>query len=570
MAAKIIRYVEAGIATGAADGTNLADAWPSINAAVAGINSEYASGLVTADVQIDILCYNTANVDDSTAAIVDIVSDDTRFPHFISTGNNQYRHTSPAATSDYTLRGSITNGHVVKFTDFDFSRPYSGTGRHAIGPRKADVYLDKCICVCESPAQSNAAFVEMQFGDGRAIVTNTTIKDFAAADSYGLYSETNASLLSANNVYDNCNTGVLGYAGDKCLNDIYQNCTTDISGADNIDYCLTDNASIAGTGTNNILNTTLTFVDSANADYHLVAGDTAAIGAGLGPASDSDVPVDDVDGDTRSGATTDIGIDLYGGAGGLTLDSTPTDVNNQTQESSVVSTPATAPTTGNTEVKFDDDLGPAATVDSVTGTDPYTLNYTFPRTTAKLFSTTGYPLYHEVDAENVTSSGNVPYLPVTGQDFVDLPSPVNTAGTLGEIYAGSPAGTGDQWVHDTQLTGDATVGLDVDAQGYWILDGAPSVTSTASFYRIDSTGTVDVVDTITFEVSSSNSEGHASYKAWMESLPSGSFTTKLRLFLEGKGYSGSTTTMLFSYLKTISSKSSHQERKKDWEDGGWN
>lgn len=186
----------------------------------------------------------------------------------------------------------------------------------------------------------------------------------------------------------------------------------------------------------------------------------------------------------------------------LTLDSTPTDVNSQTQESSVVSNPATAPTTLNSEVKFDNDLGPAATVNSVTGSDPYTLNYTFPRTTAKKFDATGYPLYHEVDAESVTS-GNVPYLPVAEQTYTDLSSPVNTAGTLGETYAGSPAATGDQWVYDTNLTGDAGITLTVDAQGYWTLSGTPSTTSTASFYRIDSTGSVDVEDTITFTVAGS-------------------------------------------------------------------
>jgi hypothetical protein len=183
----------------------------------------------------------------------------------------------------------------------------------------------------------------------------------------------------------------------------------------------------------------------------------------------------------------------------LTLDSTPADVNSQTQESSIVSNPATAPTTGNTEVKFDNDLGPAATVNSVTGSNPYTINYTFPRTAAKKFDATGYPLYHEVDAENVTS-GNVPYLPVAGQTYTDLSSPVNTAGTLGETYTGSPAATGDQWVYDTNLTGDASITLTVDAQGYWTLSGSPSITSTASFYRIDSTGTVDVEDTVIFTV----------------------------------------------------------------------
>lgn len=103
--------------------------------------------------------------------------------------------------------------------------------------------------------------------------------------------------------------------------------------------------------------------------------------------------------------------------------------------------------------------------------------------------------------ESVTS-GNVPYLPVSGQTYIDLVTPVNTAGTLGETYAGSPAATGDQWVYDTNLTGDASITLTQDAQGHWILSGTPSANSAASFYRIDSTGTVDIEDTISFVVDS--------------------------------------------------------------------
>ncbi len=41
----------------------------------------------------------------------------------------------------------------------------------------------------------------------------------------------------------------------------------------------------------------------------MAAGDTYAIGAGVGPSSDSVVPTDDVDGDTRSGTTCDLGFD---------------------------------------------------------------------------------------------------------------------------------------------------------------------------------------------------------------------------------------------------------------------
>jgi hypothetical protein len=40
-------------------------------------------------------------------------------------------------------------------------------------------------------------------------------------------------------------------------------------------------------------------------------------GGGVGPSADSDVPTTDVDGDTRSGATTDIGMDVIAAAGGV-------------------------------------------------------------------------------------------------------------------------------------------------------------------------------------------------------------------------------------------------------------
>lgn len=182
----------------------------------------------------------------------------------------------------------------------------------------------------------------------------------------------------------------------------------------------------------------------------------------------------------------------------LAVDSVPSVIRATVEATSTVSDGATAPTTGNTEIRFDDGSGHQATVNSVTGSNPYDVDYTFPRTTAKLFSVTGYPVFHKVGSEEATSA-NVPYLPPTTQDYQDLVSPSNGAGTLGETYAGSPAADGDQWVFDTTLTGDNTITVTVDEKGYWILSGTPNVDSSISFYRIDSDGTVDVVDTITFE-----------------------------------------------------------------------
>ena len=192
----------------------------------------------------------------------------------------------------------------------------------------------------------------------------------------------------------------------------------------------------------------------------------------------------------------------FAAAAGLNLDSIPSD-NRVTESRSVtVSTPAVAPTTGNTEIKLTDDSGQAATVDSVTGSDPYVINYTFPRATAALFDSTGYPIYVEVAAENVTSNV-VPFLPVTTQRFIDLDTPVEIAGTYGVIYAGATAATGDQRVHDIVTTSES-IPLDADGaaygaeQDFWAIRSQPIATQTATFYLIQANGTVGVEDTITF------------------------------------------------------------------------
>ncbi len=54
---------------------------------------------------------------------------------------------------------------------------------------------------------------------------------------------------------------------------------------------------------------------SPNYDYHLAAGDTDAIGEGIGPGSDAQVAATDIDGEARSGATCDIGADERVAAG---------------------------------------------------------------------------------------------------------------------------------------------------------------------------------------------------------------------------------------------------------------
>jgi len=118
-----------------------------------------------------------------------------------------------------------------------------------------------------------------------------------------------------NNTAVNCGRG---YAcgssfSARTRNCIAQNCSDGYAGNhhSDSDFNLSDLSSDAP-GSNSV-QSTLSFVGSE--DYHLAAGDTDAMGAGIGPDSDAQVPSIDFDGDSRSGTTTDIGADLYTASG---------------------------------------------------------------------------------------------------------------------------------------------------------------------------------------------------------------------------------------------------------------
>lgn len=84
------------------------------------------------------------------------------------------------------------------------------------------------------------------------------------------------------------------------------------------DYNAFDGAFDFG-GSNDRSSQTFTFEDASTEDYHLASTDAGAIGYGVGPSTDSDVPTLDHDGETRSGTTCDIGAFEYVSSGGTTF-----------------------------------------------------------------------------------------------------------------------------------------------------------------------------------------------------------------------------------------------------------
>ena len=140
--------------------------------------------------------------------------------------------------------------------------------------------------------------------------THTAVTGIGASATVEIYS----------NTFIDHSVGIQSRANYLCKNNVFQDCVTDISGTLNAgnDYNLTDNGSIAGA--NSVTSSTLTFENKTANNYALAAGDTDAIGAGIGPSSDANVPAVDVIGTARTGTATDIGAFMFvGGSSGISL-----------------------------------------------------------------------------------------------------------------------------------------------------------------------------------------------------------------------------------------------------------
>lgn len=260
------------------------------------------------------------------------------------------------------------------------------------------------------------------------------------------------------------------------------------------------------------------------------------------------------------GATDDEIVSLYATfttGPELSLDSEPsTMAKAETGVQFVVSTPATTPTTGNTTVIS---LGDALTVTSVTGSDPYTINCTVPLDISKQVDS--YVWTITVDAENIQGQP-IPLTPQTGWSNITLVSPLTTVGYMLNGY------TGDAPVTDDAMEWETTTDLTPGTDSEWVWDTAPTVTQVVARRVIQLDGTVGATEDVTFTVAAGGSFN--TLQEWVDSLVTGNSTTdKIMRFLNGAGFSGGMTEMMYEYLKTQSAKNSNSERRKDWADGGF-
>jgi hypothetical protein len=182
----------------------------------------------------------------------------------------------------------------------------------------------------------------------------------------------------------------------------------------------------------------------------------------------------------------------------LAIDTAPTSIVNGVANSFTISNPATTPTTGNTTVGIGSvDITPS----SITGSDPYVINFTAPISFASKFNNTGFTWTVTVVAETV-NSGTIPYLEAVGDDFVDCVFGSIDVASNDSVYFGDTASTLEnaQYVYENVTGPDSIAITAISNEGYVSLASAPSATQTFDGYAINSDGTVRAVKTFTISI----------------------------------------------------------------------
>jgi len=230
---------------------------------------------------------------------------------------------------------SLQNAGEFRFTNLQIGMTHSGTyvtGNILIydySTNNVDFTVNRCLFTKADTGTGNRITAILSgFYSGTKIVKNSLFYDFISGAQTGLtaigHDSTDGTYHVANNTFHNCEDCFNSQTGDECYNNIFEDFDTsggyDLNGGATNQNNVTDVASgssglSAVGGDNNVFSSSLTFVDKANDDFHLVVGDTDAIGAAQDLSATSPYSFsDDIDGDTRS--SWDSGFDEYIAAGG--------------------------------------------------------------------------------------------------------------------------------------------------------------------------------------------------------------------------------------------------------------
>lgn len=337
--ATVTRYVDTDVSGGAGDGTSWADAYSSLNA----WESAEQTNLVSDGDSHIVYCRASSGTADTTNIVLDGWTTSVTNTITIEAADSDKASTS-FNTSKYRLSSTAASGRTFEIKDdnvfinniqFIHAGTTGSTDRSIeINLYRSNVNIDGCFIkggyqgvYCNS--NNDARIINIT----NCIVINTY------QSGYDQLGGNSAGVKIYNNTAFNCNTSSTANRGGFRIadvnigalkNNLSMSCNNDFSDwGDNIgDYNISSDTTAYGS--NSLTSRTATAsaspgvgdwviftnITGGSEDFSLQNNaENDAQGAGVGPSSDANVPTTDIDGNSRTGTTCDVGAYEYTSSG---------------------------------------------------------------------------------------------------------------------------------------------------------------------------------------------------------------------------------------------------------------
>jgi len=304
-------YVNTDVVGGDGNGTSLANAYSSLFAAEAGV------GIIAEDSTI--LCYATASTVDTTAVIINGVADGA-YVLTIKRGDSNYISRVSNATA-LMIQDDMIHVEDMIIEVASMSANYQNPITiDSIKTGTVSLEIQQCELIGANDGTYRQMGIRVNDADADVSIHDNIIRNISTSQGHGLTSGVVVTLGTAtlyNNTIEGGTYNINNAGTCAATNNVLYNAATAASlGTVTGGYNGTDYA--AAPGSNNQVSINFAGYFVSGTDLHITGSAADLLDNGVGPGSDANVSTTDIDGDTRSGATCDIGADEYVAAGGTT------------------------------------------------------------------------------------------------------------------------------------------------------------------------------------------------------------------------------------------------------------